>query len=440
MRLLSHYNLGLNAWAMGDTEQALDWFYKSLNQERNKQIRKLSREAIRRIENENQEEEAILVRAATREKEPKISWLEMTGVVGGGVDSNVFRAPAEAYVDLSDPTAPTVTPEVMQGFYIPVSLRAKYSVQSFEHESFFGAYRFAGRFYQDAALENGNEYSHQLAFGTEYNRRKEDRTRSIYSAFSVAQHEEIYYDRDDGTARIVNDVDIDDRFNYLRYGPDFWFRQTYKRFGFGIRGTAQLWNYEDTVEVPEYDHEYFSVGLNAQYRFTRTSLLRLHAEAYQRHFGDRPSFELDGTQLVGAPTVEYDYLEFGLTARQRVTQSFWFGVDFTHTQREDAYLGYNDYVRNTFGADIHLGIGERFYIDATAAYDLYDYGNAFAYNNPAAGRKTLERLYVKAAATYNLTRTLTLVAEYRLDDNVSNDARLAYDRNQISLGLRWQNR
>ena len=63
---------------------------------------------------------------------------------------------------MSDPTLPLITPEVKEGTFIPVSLDAKYSVNSFKHESFFGRYRLAGRYFPDEELQNGNEYVHEL--------------------------------------------------------------------------------------------------------------------------------------------------------------------------------------------------------------------------------------------------------------------------------------
>ena len=96
-----------------------------------------------------------------------------------------------AYVDLADPAQPLVTPNVQEGVYIPVSLHAKYQVNSLENEGFFGVYRLGGRYYQDKELSNANEYLQELGFGSEYRRREENRERRVYSAFKIAQHEEI---------------------------------------------------------------------------------------------------------------------------------------------------------------------------------------------------------------------------------------------------------
>ena len=435
----SHYNLGLNAWAAGNTDEALTWFGKARDQERSAKISSLATKAIAELKAETVEEDLVIVRAEAKERKRDISIFALRARLGGGVDSNVFRSPSEPYIDQSDPTLPLITPEVQQGFFIPVSMSAKYSVRSFENESFFGAYRLGGRFYQDKALANGNEYLHELSFGTEYERRDEDRTRQIFSAFTVAQHDEVYYNRDTGGSRTSNDIDIADRFNYLRYGPEFWFRQSYDRLSISVRAKGQLWNYDNTEAVPEYDHEYALVGLNAQYRFTRTSLLRITGDVYRRHFGDRPSFELDGSQPLGNTPVKYDYQEYGIIARQRVTRSLWFGIDYIRTDREDRHVGYNNYTKDSYGAEIHWSIGNRFDMEASGIYQVYDYENAFAFQNPAAGRKTLERAIGIIVATFDMTPHLSLLTEYRYQDSQSNDTRIAYNRSQISVSVRWEN-
>ena len=437
---LSHYNLGLNAMALDDNDEALKWFRKARAQDRNRQVRSLAGKAIKQVELGAAEVSVAQMIAEIELKEKEATNFRLRARLGGGFDSNVFRSPSEPYIDRSNPNNPLITPVVQSGFFVPVSLAAKYSINSFEHESFFGAYRYGGRYYTDEVLSNGNESFHELSFGSEYKRKEGARTRRMYSAFAIAKHDEVYYDRDTGGGRLVNDVDIEDRFNYLRYGPEVTFRQSHERLAIGATGLAQLWDYEDTKAVPQYDHEYFLLGANVQYRFTKTSLVRVTADAYKRVFGERPSFELDGTQPIANTPVRYDYLEFGVTARQRITRSMWFSLDYVRTEREDRHVGYNNYVRNSYGGEFHWRIGNRFDLEAAGAFLVYDYENAFAYQNPAAGRKTLERIIGSVLFTFDLTRSFTLVTEYRYHDSQSNDARIAYNRSRISVSIVWENK
>ena len=438
IQVLSHYNLGINSYAAGNDDEALRWLRKARDQEESATLRDMAIRAIARIRSEEVHVDPAVVHVQQMEEAKKFTELDFYAVAGFGSDNNVYRSPSDPYISQSNPNQPVIVdPVVQSGTFVPISVGAKYSVNSFEHESFFGRYRLDGRFYQDDELKNADEYIHEFAFGTDYRREKEGRESIVSSAFTVAQHKETYFDPDDGIERSRNGINIGDRLSYLRYGPEIQTRQSWERFSFNLWGKAQLWNYERTEEVPEYDHEYFRVGGRVQYRFTRTSLLRLSAEGYQRNFSDRPAFELDGTQPLGNPTVKYDYLKAGIEARQRITRSMWFGVSYFRTERTDGHVGYNDYTRDGYKFEFSLRVGQRFRLKTGATYRIYNFTNAFAFNNPAAGRRTMETLRGAVTASYILAWNLTLIGDYAYREIASNDTRLQYDRSLFSLSLRW---
>ena len=438
LRVAAQYNLGLNAYAAGETEEALRWFRLVRDQDANRKLQSFAVVAISRIRAAEAKQDEFEVRVAGREKKRAFADLEFRARVGFGSDDNVFRTPNQNYIDFSDPDSPVVTPVPQSGTFLPVSMSVKYMINSLPFEGFYGAYRLAGRYYQDKELENANEYVHEASFGSEYSRKEGSRKREVYSAFKLAQHDEIYYDPDDGANRISNGVAIDDRMNYFRYGPELSLRQAHERLSIGARFTGQLWNYEETGVVPEYDHEYFLINFFGQYKFTQTSLFRLTAEYYSRRFGDRPAYDLDGQQRIGNPTIRYDYLALKLRARQRIGSSMWFGWDVERTQRTDQYVGYNDYTRDSFLFEFHWTPGDRFDLEASGIYRLYDYPNAFAFHNPVAGRKTQESADARLVGTFRMTRRLSLVAEASYRETVSNDIRIQYERYQYMLGVRWQ--
>ena len=439
LRVASHYNLGLNAYALGETEEALRWFRLARDQNENENLQEFAVVAISRIRIEKEKPDEYEQREEEREAERNFTDLELRAKVGYGNDDNVFRTPDEPYIDLSNPGLPViVVPVVQSGAFVPVSLSAKYMINSMPFEGFYGAYRLAGRYYVDEELENGNEYLHEASFGSQYHRKTEERERFVHSAFKVAHHDEVYYDPDDGGSRVVNVASVDDRMNYLRYGPEFTARQSGEKFSMGMKIKGQLWNYEDIEELPAYDHEYYLVSFFGQYKFTSTSLLRITTDYYSRRYSARPAFDLDGNQGIGNPKLRYDYLALGLRARQRITDNMWFGFDVKRTERNDKYVGYNDYTRDSFSFEYHWTPGRRFDFELEGTYNLYDFPNAFAFHNPAAGRKTQESLLAKVHASYRMTRGLRIFVEGRLKETVSNDIRIQYDRMQYILGVRWE--
>ncbi len=439
LRVAAQYNLGLNAYKLGQTDEALRWFRLARDQQQSPKIAAYARVAVARILGQQQLEDPVLLEQEKERKQSDFARLELRARVSFGTDSNVFRAPGDDYIDFSDPALPVIRPEAVTGAFMPFTLSAKYKINAYENEGFFGAYRLAGRYYQDEELDNANQYSHEASFGSDYSFLHEEkgRERRLYSAFTVAQHDEVYFDPDDGAAYAVDGELIDERMNYLRYGPELTFRQSYDKLAFGLNIKGQLWNYEDTELVPEYDHEFFEFGLLGQYRFTSTSLLRITAEKSSRRYGERRAYNRDGEQLAANQTLRYDFLELGITARQRITRKMWFGVDYKRTDRSDKFEGYNDYIRDSYGVRFHWDIGQRFSFEANGAYMLYNFPRAYAFNDPALPRKTLERVNVSFEASFRMTRHLYLVLDGHHTEKVSNDTRISYERDQYTLGVRW---
>lgn len=436
LRVATHYNLGLNAYALGETDEALRWFRLARDQNENQTLQYFAVIAISRIRQEQEVPTQYEERVAKQEKERNFTDLELHASAGYGNDTNVFRSPDQPYIDYSNPNEPLVTPVVQSGAFIPVTLLAKYKINSFPYEGFYGAYQLSGRYYIDEELENGNESFHQLSFGNEYARREENRERRVDSAFRVAQHDEVYYDPDNGGSRVIDGENVDDRMNYLRYGPTLLARQSGEKFSMGIGIRGELWDYEETV-ASQYDHEYFRTRVFGQYKFTRTSLLRMTAEYYTRRFSDRPSHDLDGQQRIGNPNIRYDYVALALRARQRIGDDMWLGFDLRRTQRTDEYVGYYDYTRDSFGLEFHWSPGYRFDFEAVGVYQLYDFPNAFAFHEPTQGQRTQESVLAKVLASYRLKPRLSLFLEARHKETVSNDIRIQYDRTQYTFGVRW---
>lgn len=439
LEVATQYNLGLNAWELGQADEALRWLRLARDQTQSRKISRYARVAIARIltqrgDVELEEDEVF------RRVEPKYTRLELRADVGFGTDSNVFRAPADPYRDRAQENNPVVRPEEFSGAFVPFSLSLKYDVSPYTNEGFYGAYRLAGRSYQDTEINDADQYAHEVSFGSAFSSFNEEkgRTRELTSAFTVAQHEEFYVDPDTGRYFLTPDGDdVHERMDYLRYGPQIAFRQSYERFAFGASAKGQLWNYTDTEFVPEYDHEYFDFGAFAQYRFTDSSLVRFRLGKSSRRFGDRPAFNLDGEQLDTNPSVRYDYLDLGLTARQRITDNMWFGVSYERRERTDKFEGYNDYTVDSYGGHAYWQIGYRFKIDAGGVYELYNFPRAFPYNDNTLVRKTLELARAELTASYRLTRRMYVVLEGNYTKKVSNDVRIGYERTQYMISVRW---
>ncbi|MEE8542833.1 MAG: hypothetical protein V3S94_03170, partial [Gammaproteobacteria bacterium] len=66
LRVLAHYNLGLNAYAGGVTVEALRCFQLARDQQQNKKIARLARRAIARLRSQRKQTDSVLVRTEQR--------------------------------------------------------------------------------------------------------------------------------------------------------------------------------------------------------------------------------------------------------------------------------------------------------------------------------------------------------------------------------------
>lgn len=434
----AHYNLGLTAVAVHDTAGARQLFRQVAQQQSSPRLSALAIRALEELVNIAPDDPAASASADDAETAIRPEGLQLRISAGVGSDDNVYRSPDQPYFDRSQPGNPLITSAVSSGTYVPIDFNARYSVGSFENESFYASYRLMTRYFQDPKLEDAGELTQQLAFGSTFHSRAENRERKIRSAFTIAQHSEVWFDPDDGTERRENGELVGDRLSYVRYGPELWARQSFKRLSFNLQAKGQIWNYEQAGDTQEYDHEFLQIGVAAQYRFTTTSLLRIEGDVSKRRFGDRRAYSLNGTQSSDNPSLRYDYVSLGATARQRLTRSFWFGLRYQRTERSDQYLGYNDYYRDSYGADFSLRVNDRFKVRTEGWYHIYNYLRAYAYQVPAAGRKTMETATARVTARWRFNNDLSLIGSYEFAETASNDLRIDYTRSQFMIGLRWQ--
>lgn len=149
LRIAAHFNLGLNAYKLGDLDEALSWFRLARDQFESAKLRRFAVIAISRIHAEQAQPDEFDVRVAERKKKKEFTDLDLRARVGFGTDDNVFRSPDQDYIDFDDPTLPLITPVVQSGVFMPVSLSARYMINSLQYEGFYVEYRMAGRYYQD---------------------------------------------------------------------------------------------------------------------------------------------------------------------------------------------------------------------------------------------------------------------------------------------------
>lgn len=365
-----------------------------------------------------------------------------------GQDDNVYRTPAEPYADLSDPTQPVVTPVVQSGTYMPAELHAAYVMNNEAGDTDFRfAYDMAGAFYGEE-IANATEVNQRFSMGADILLGERDRRRrQVSTEFFVRSHSETNFDPDDGVEREITVVDIDgddvtedvsERFSYKAAGVHGTFDHRLGRWGWGFDMNFERREYEPTLLVANYDHDYLFTAVDIDYDFSSVMTLRGGVRSYQRLYDTRPARDLTGALLTTNPAQEYVYTGVQLGMSRQMGRVVAIDVDYLRLDRTDEYLGYYDFTQDVLRLRATFRPNPRFDWSVAAVGRTYDYPNAFAFNVAAGGPRELDEVGAELHGNFHLKHGLTLSASLDTFDATSTDARAAYMRTRASLGIEWR--
>jgi tetratricopeptide (TPR) repeat protein len=444
---LASYNRGLALAAAGNGTAAGEAFRAAADTADDRHLRRLAASAAEGAGAAAQAPTSPR-RQSERVAEPtRIGQLELSAAARLGQDDNVYRTPAEPYVDLSDPTQPLVTPVVHSASFVPAELHALYVLENEPGDTEFKfRYDMDGAFY-DAEFSNATEVDQSLSMGADIVLGEADRRRrTVDTAFFVATHGETNYDPDDGLARdIVRQVngqpvveDLSERFSYKAAGVHGEFVHTLGRVTWRLNLRFERDEYERTEAVANFDHDFFYTGVDIDYDFSDVMALRFGVRQYRTVYDERPARDLTGALLDTNPAQEYDHRGVQLGLARRLGRAVELTADYLRLDRTDEFVGYYDYTQDVLRVGFEFNPTPRFDIALAALARSYDYPSAFAYHVAAGGARELEEAGITLEAEYRFTPRLALRAEIDALDVTSTDARAAYLRTQAMLGVEWR--
>jgi hypothetical protein len=358
-----------------------------------------------------------------------------------GQDDNIYRTPAEPYVDLSDPTQPLVTPVVQSASYVPVDVLARYRLHAEASDTDFQfSYELDGDFY-DAEFSNATRVSQRAGIGGDVSLGEHGkRRRSVSSELFFEDHRESNFDPDSGIDRSdANGLSIADRFSYQGPGLQTAFAHRLGAWQWDLHLQAQHLDYEHTEPpVASYDHDYFFAGVSVDYDFNAKMTLSFGLRRYERDYYELPARDLNGNMLSTNPETEYDYTAAQIGMRRRITDKIDVSLDYMRLERVDQFVGYYDYTQDIVRLRAVFWPSPRVTLSLGALGRTYDYPNAFAFNEPTAGPRELDETAGELHAEFSINRHVSLWAEAYLTDVTSTDARAAYSRTQTTIGASWR--
>ena len=435
---IATYNLGLVEVARGDTDAASAAFAAVIEMGPVRTLRRSARDALVQLAADKVTSGGVESRAEPTAAEPAAGF-RFSATASYAQDSNVYRAPSEDYVDLSDPAEPLVTPVVYSAAFMPIDLNAAYVMTNeAEDTEFLFSYLMNGDFY-DSEFANATRLSQRFSIGADIDLdAKDDRRRRLRSSFYMGTHEETNYNPDDGLDRSLDGTDVADRLSYRGGGIDADYLHEFGRVLFGFEVDYQRRQYEDVLGLPSFDHEIYDNRAFVDVAINSRTEVGLGLGRMRRSYDERLARELTGEFSAGSDFVEYDYQDVELAFRRMLGPSLLAEVGVSRQKRVDAYVGYNDYLRDGTRVGINYQPSDRLYVQFGAAVYAYDYPNAFAFNNPVAGARQLDVNRIDILMDYALTSRLTLSLSAFNDSSSATDTREEYDLSIASLGIRWR--
>lgn len=444
---LASYNRGVALEAAGNAAAAGDAFRSAADVADDRHMRRAAEDAAQGAGAASPPPASPARRFESSAEPARIGRLELSAAARVGQDDNVYRTPADPYVDLSDPTQPLVAPVVHSASFMPAELHALYALDNESGDTKFNfRYDMDGVFY-DTEFSNANEVEQNVSMGADIVLGEQDRRRrTLNTAFFVGTHDETNFDPDDGVARdIVVQVngqpvveDLSGRFSYKAAGVHGEFVHTLGRVTWRLNMKFERDDYDPIEAVANFDHDFFYTGVDVDYDFSDVMTLRFGARKYRTIYDDRPARDLTGALLDTNPAQEYDYAGLQLGLARQLGRAVELEADYLRLDRSDGFVGYYDYTQDVLRVGLGFHPAPRFDLELAALVRSYDYPNAFAYHVAAGGARELEEAGVTLEAHYRIKPHFTLRAELGSLDVTSTDARAAYVRTQAMLGVEWR--
>jgi len=369
-----------------------------------------------------------------KKRKKKTQKHEFNGYVesGLGFDSNPYLTPSSAYLDYSaNPvTPPTIQPDVKSGLFVPLFARADYEYRYSKDVRLLADAKFSGKYFTDITLKNANQYKSELSGGVRFrfNKYKREINRVDLKAF-VGNVYEIYVDHDDGEAKVTASGDQSNRYKYKKAGAEAVYKYDFRKVDFKVRGRYEYRNYEDPDTWAPLDQTYARLKFKGGYQLTKMLHLGAYYEFRMRDYTDRKSYEIDPNgidiNLVGPAGVNYYYNDLKFFGNYRLTKRYRMKLDYLVSMRQDNNQGYNDYLYHSVTWANKYRFSKQLRAALLLNYHLYDYKNAYAYNQLT----TLDKLETSGYKAYFNTK-------YRFTDNWDGNLDLLY-RQEKSTDKRY---
>lgn len=391
-------------------------------------------------------QEKVVVKKKKKKKKIEKHLFDGYAATGLGYDSNPYLSPSSPYLDYSaNPvTPPTIYPDVQSGMFIPLFLRGDYEYRYSQDVRLLSEVKFSGKYFTDSALKNADQYSSELSGGVRlrFNKYKREINRIDLKAF-VGNVYEIYVDHDDGQLKVTASGDQSNRYQYKKAGAEAIYKYDFRKYDFKVRGRYEYRDYEDPDTWAPLDQTYMRLKFQGGYQLTKMLHLGAYYEFRMRDYTERKSYQIEpdgiNINLSGPAGVNYIYNDLKFLGNYRLTKNYRMKLDYLVSMRQDDNQGYSDYLYHSVTWANKYRFNKQLRAALKLNYHLYDYKNAYAYNQLT----TLDKLEASGYkvflnAKYKFTESWIADMDLLYDQEYSTDKRYAYQETIAMAMLKYR--
>ncbi|MDH5548165.1 MAG: hypothetical protein OEZ43_21530 [Gammaproteobacteria bacterium] len=351
-------------------------------------------------------------------------------------DNNVYRSPDTTYTDyFSKSTGPvSIDPTIQAGFFLPLKTSAKFKLRPKLARNIVldGGIDYHGKMFSKASLHNANEHRIYSILSIHKLSKLVGKYGGLFQFSSIKQS---YVDRDSGQDKTSGVDDISDKYTYKKFGGllDHKFK-TGKITSSNSIGILKR-DYIDTVVVSEYDNIESYFKSENKYNISKENRIGFDYQFSNLQYSDKHARRLSGILSSNNPLLRYTYHKLKANWQIDISENISYSSEFINSYRFDEYVSYNSYKLFEFGSNISIK-RNKLLLKLEGSFQYRFYQNAYAFDNPIAGKMTYSDVQFSSILTYQVSRIMKLYTKVNFSSTFTSDTRYEYDKELISAGFK----
>lgn len=255
-----------------------------------------------------------------------------------------------------------------------------------------------------------------------------------------------YVSRTTGEDATSNGESIVDRYDYVstNLNAEISFR-TEQKTRYRLRFQRRDKDYEDfsITGLSDYDYSHDRYRFDVEFRVADKHRIRAEIGKIEREYDDRRNDDLNGDEIPNSDR-EYDYDEYLLGYIYRPDKELQIRLELSSSDRSDNGVGYNDSTYDRLYLSGSKQLNEREFIGISLTYSDFAYDNRNFSGDESQEEDTFDndgyrlRFDYREKLRLNGEENLTLIYAIEVIDYDSSDPRYRFNRELISIGIKYK--